>query len=70
MSANGRIDLRRDIVAARIDGMICRAEKAGKELGIEAGKLEVAGNMLEDGVPVEKIVKFTGLAERDILNVK
>lgn len=70
MSAQEVIDLKRDIVNARIDGMICRAEKAGMEAGMEAGKLETAKNMLEDGFPIEKIVQITGLPENDILNSK
>jgi predicted transposase/invertase (TIGR01784 family) len=58
--------LKRDIVTARIDGMICRAEKAG----VEEGKLETARNMLEKGFPIEDIVDVTGLSEKDILNAE
>ena len=34
------------------------------------GKLEVARNLLDEGFPIEKVVKITGLSERDILNAK
>ena len=70
MSAQEVIDLKRDIVTARIDGMLCRAEEDGRKAGVEAGKLETARRMLEDDVPLEKIVRFTGLSEDDVLNAK
>jgi hypothetical protein len=70
MSAQEVIDLRKDIVNARIDGMLCRAEKKGMEAGVEVGKLEMARNMLEDGFPIEKVVEISGLSKEDILNSK
>jgi predicted transposase/invertase (TIGR01784 family) len=74
MSAQEVIDLKRDIVTARIDGMLCRAEKAGmeagKEVGIEAGKLETARNMVKKGYPIEEILDVTGLSKKDILDDK
>ena len=70
MSAQEVIDLKRDIVTARIDGMLCRAEKAGMDAGMEAGKLETARNMVKKGYPVEEILDVTGLSENDILNAK
>ena len=60
LSSQEVIDLKRDIVTARIDGMLCRAEKAGK--------LETARNMLEKGFSLDDIVDVTGLSEKDILN--
>ena len=72
MSSRGVIDLKKDIVSARIDGMLCRAEKMGMEAGMEAGidkgKLETARNMLERGFALEDICDITGLCEEDILN--
>ena len=38
------------------------------EEGIEKGKLETARNLLSDGVSIDKIVKATGLSEKDILD--
>ena len=67
MSSRGVIDLKKDIVSARIDGMLCRAEKRGMEAGIDKGKLEVAGNMLERGFALEDICDVTGLSEEDII---
>jgi len=64
MSAQEVIDLKKDIVSARIDGMLCRAEKKG----IDKGKLETARNMLERGFALEDICDVTGLCEEDILN--
>ncbi|MEE1335596.1 hypothetical protein [Methanobrevibacter sp.] len=72
MSSRGVIDLKRDIVSARIDGMLCRAEKKGMEAGMEAGrdegKLEIARNMLDNGFAIEDIIDVTGLSEKDIFN--
>ena len=76
MSSRGVIDLKRDIVSARIDGMLCRAEKKGMETGKEAGlkagrdegKLEIARNMLDNGFAIEDIIDVTGLSEKDIFN--
>lgn len=74
MSKQEAVDLKRDIIAARIDGMLCRAEEAGKEAGIEAGieaeKLKTAKNMLKKGFPIEDIVEITELSKNDILNAK
>ena len=64
MSSRKVIDLKKDIVSARIDGMLCRAEKKG----IDKGKLETARNMLERGFALEDICDVTGLCEEDILN--
>lgn len=43
-------------------------KKQGIEEGIEKGKLETARNLLSDGVSIDKIVKATGLSEKDILD--
>ncbi len=66
MSSRGGIDLKKDIVSARIDGMLCRAEKKGMEAGKDAGKLETARNMLDKGFEIEDIIDVTGLSEKDI----
>ena len=42
----------------------------GIEKGIEEGKEEIALNLLEEGFPIEKVVKITGLSEKDILKAK
>jgi len=34
------------------------------------GRLDVARNLLAEGFPIEKVVKFTGLSKEDILNGK
>ena len=48
--------------------------KKGKEEGIEQGKkegkLEVAGNLLDDGFVIEDVVRITGLSKEDILKGK
>ena len=48
------------------------AEKKGIEKGIESGKIEVALEMLADRMPIEKIVKYSGLSVEQIqaLSVK
>lgn len=43
--------------------LIRRDERAeGMEKGMEKGKLEDALNMLSDGLPIEKVSKYTGLS--------
>ena len=42
----------------------------GIEKGIDKGKLETARNLLSDGVSIDKIVKATGLSEKEILDSK
>lgn len=37
--------------------------REGFEKGLEKGRAESARNMLMDGVPIEKIVQYTGLSE-------
>lgn len=38
----------------------------GREEGREEGKLEIAKNMLKDNLPLEVIVKYTGLSKEEI----
>lgn len=37
---------------------------------LKKGKLDVARNLLAEGFPIEKVVKFTGLSKEDILKGK
>ena len=83
MSAQEVINLEKDIIDARIDGIVSRAEKAaldegkkigmkkGREKGIEKGrdkgKIETAINMLAKGFSIEDIGDVTGLSE-DVIN--
>jgi hypothetical protein len=38
--------------------------------GREEGKIEMAIEMLKDGEPIEKIIKYSKLSENDILELK
>ena len=38
--------------------------------GMEKRNLEIAKNMLNDGVPIESISKYTGLTEKEINTLK
>ena len=38
--------------------------------GIEKEKIEIAKNMLNDGVPTDSISKYTGLTEKEINTLK
>ncbi|OVE69817.1 hypothetical protein CCS79_07590 [Clostridium diolis] len=38
--------------------------------GREEGKIEVAIEMLKDGEPIEKIIKYSKLSENEILELK
>jgi predicted transposase/invertase (TIGR01784 family) len=40
--------------------------KKGVKQGVKQEKLETAGRMLNDGVSIEKIAKYTGLSEKEI----
>jgi predicted transposase/invertase (TIGR01784 family) len=42
------------------------AKKEGKREGMKAKAKETAKRMLEDGVPIETISKYTGLTEKEI----
>ena len=45
-------------------------EREMRRRGIEEGKLEAALNMIDEGIPMDKIVRITGLSKEDILNAK
>ena len=40
--------------------------KRGQELGLKQGKREIARKLLEMKMPIEEIIKITGLSENDI----
>jgi predicted transposase/invertase (TIGR01784 family) len=41
-------------------------ERGGIKKGVKQEKLETARRMLNDGVSIEKIAKYTGLSEKEI----
>jgi len=49
-----------------------RAEgvEQGLKQGLRQGTEAVALNLLNDGMPVEKVIKFTGLSEAAIINLQ
>ena len=42
------------------------AEEKGRKKGKEERSLEIAREMLQDGEPIEKIIRYTGLSENEI----
>lgn len=42
------------------------AEEKGRKNGKEERSLEIAREMLQDGEPIEKIARYTGLSENEI----
>ena len=50
-----------------IRNQIRYAEKKGMEKGMEKGTEQIARRMLDGDEPIEKIIKFTGLTEDQIL---
>ena len=42
------------------------AEKRGEKIGERKGKLETARRMLNDDMPIDRIIKYTGLTEEEI----
>jgi predicted transposase/invertase (TIGR01784 family) len=47
-----------------------RGMKEGKQEGIKEGKIEMGKAMLKDDEPIEKIIRYTGLSEEEIKNIK
>ena len=43
--------------------------KEGRNEGIKDEKLTTAKKMKVDGLPIEDIIKYTGLSEQEILNL-
>ena len=44
--------------------------ETAKEEGREEGKIEMAIEMLKDGEPIEKIIKYSKLSEKEVLELK
>ena len=42
------------------------AKREGKKEGMEENAKETAKRMLEDGLPIETISKYTGLTEKEV----
>jgi predicted transposase/invertase (TIGR01784 family) len=47
-----------------------RGRAEGEAMGEARGKFEVARSMLADGLPVETIMKYTGLDKNSILSLR
>ena len=47
-----------------------RGEERGVEIGEKRGKIKTAKRMLEDGLPIETVSKYTGLNENEIKRLK
>lgn len=73
MSAQEVVDLEKDIVNARIDGMICRAEesgiKKGRKEGMEKGMSDIISKLLDSMSP-EEIAGKTNIPIGKILEIK
>ncbi|MBQ9159962.1 MAG: hypothetical protein IJ122_01400 [Methanobrevibacter sp.] len=69
MSAQEVVDLEKDIVNARIDGMICRAEESGIKKGKEEGINAIILKLLDSMSP-EEIASKTDIPVEDILEIK
>ncbi len=41
-------------------------ERSAKKEGIKEGKLETAKRMLLDDISIEKVIKYTGLTEKEV----
>ena len=77
MSTKEVVNLERDIVNARIDGMICRAEESGirkgRQEGMQAGRQEGMNSLifkLLDSMPPEEIASKLDIPIENILEVK
>ena len=66
-----RMDQKQLNYEARRDGRLEGIEegiKKGKKEGEKAGILKTAKKMLEENIPIETIMKVTGLSKEEILN--
>jgi predicted transposase/invertase (TIGR01784 family) len=62
-------DLKNSLDTARQEGKI-EGRKEGRKEGEKKGKKEVARNLLKSGVPLDVIVRSTGLSEDEIKSLK
>lgn len=69
MSAQEVVDLEKDIVNARIDGMICRAEESGIRKGRKEGMGALIFKLLDSMSP-EEISNKTDIPVDEILEIK
>ena len=58
-------DLRNQMAYARQEAI-----EEGRAEGLAEGRAEVAKEMLADGVPLDKITKYTGLSQEEIAALK
>ncbi|MDR3354113.1 MAG: hypothetical protein LBO21_03675, partial [Synergistaceae bacterium] len=59
--------VRREVAVAEGEA---RGRAEGEAMGEARGKFEVARSMLADGLPVETIMKYTGLDKNSILSLR
>ncbi len=57
---------RGEVMMTLAEKLIMEGMEKGREEGMEKGKLEVAKNLLELGIEIDKIAKATGLPEEEI----
>ena len=51
---------------ATLEGAALLGRREGHEKGLAEGRAETAKMMLEDGEPISKIMRYTGLTEEEI----
>lgn len=69
MSRDDVVDLSKDIVEARIEGMLYRAEEVGFRKGKREARKEIVINLLESMSP-EEIASKTNISLDKILEIK
>jgi hypothetical protein len=66
-------DMEHNLIVSRQEGIdegIAIGEARGEARGEAIGRVEAARAMLSDGVPLEKVIKYTGLTDVDLKNLK
>ena len=61
------------VIAGRLEGIEAgkiEGEIVGQKRGAEQTKIETAKNALKNNIPVEMVVKITGLTENKVLELK
>ena len=58
-----------DALRAAIQPLLDESETKGRNDGIDEANKKTVGNMVRLSVPLDMIMKYTGLQEADVLNI-
>lgn len=64
-----RMALKADLARRDHEQCMYEAKRNGRREGRKEGKIEVAKNMLKEGIPIDTVIKLTGLTKEEIENI-